>query len=104
MPADVGLAAGRKRGRLFVKGQVVRVVPEEDMVEALLAEARALVEEGVEARLAAADVGAAAEAELDRQALLESQGDDANQSEARVELISKRVQEGDGDGVPIAPR
>jgi (E)-4-hydroxy-3-methylbut-2-enyl-diphosphate synthase len=91
--ADIGIAAGRKRGHLFVKGQVVRVVPEEDMVEALLAEARALVEEGVEARLAAADKGAAAEAELDRQALLESQGEDANQSEARVELISKRVQD-----------
>ena len=90
--ADIGIAAGRKRGHLFVKGQVVRVVPEEDMVEALLAEARALVEEGVEARLAAADVGAAAEAELDRQALLESQGDDANQSEALVELISKRME------------
>ncbi|HUR49588.1 MAG TPA: flavodoxin-dependent (E)-4-hydroxy-3-methylbut-2-enyl-diphosphate synthase [Acidimicrobiales bacterium] len=90
--ADIGIAAGRKRGHLFVKGQVVRVVPEEDMVEALLSEARALVEEGVEARLAAADKGAAAEAELDRQALLESQGDDANQSEQRVELISKRMQ------------
>ena len=90
--ADIGIAAGRKRGHLFVKGQVVRVVPEEDMVEALLAEARALVEEGVEARLAAADAGAAAEAEADRQALLESQGADANQSEARVELISKRMQ------------
>ena len=92
--ADIGIAAGRKRGHLFVKGQVVRVVPEEDMVEALLAEARALVEEGVEARLAAADAGAAAEAELDRQALLESQGADANDSEARVELISKRVHDG----------
>ena len=90
--ADIGIAAGRKRGHLFVKGQVVRVVPEEDMVEALLAEARALVEEGVEARLAAADTGAAAEAEKDRQALLESQGDDANQSEAKVELISKRME------------
>lgn len=90
--ADIGIAAGRKRGHLFVKGQVVRVVPEEDMVEALLAEARALVEQGVEARLAAADAGAAAEAEADRQALLESQGADANQSEARVELISKRMQ------------
>ena len=90
--ADIGIAAGRKRGHLFVKGQVVRVVPEEEMVEALLAEARALVEEGVEARLAAADKGAAAEAEADRQALLESQGPDANQSEARVELISKRMQ------------
>ena len=90
--ADIGIAAGRKRGHLFVKGQVVRVVPEEDMVEALLAEARALVEQGVEARLAAADAGAAEEAERDRQALLELQGADANQSEAKVELISKRME------------
>ena len=93
--ADIGIAAGRKRGHLFVKGQVVRVVPEEEMVEALLAEARALVEQGVEARLAAADAGAAEEAERDRQALLESQGADANQSEARVELISRRVHDAD---------
>ena len=101
--ADIGIAAGRKRGHLFVKGQVVRVVPEEDMVEALLAEARALVEEGVEARLAAADSGAAAEAERDRQALLESQGEDANNSEQKVELIHNRVR-GDGDGDPVAQR
>ena len=101
--ADIGIAAGRKRGHLFVKGQVVRVVPEEDMVEALLAEARALVEEGVEARLAAADSSAAAEAELDRQALLESQGEDANNSEQKVELIHNRVR-GDGDGDPVAQR
>jgi (E)-4-hydroxy-3-methylbut-2-enyl-diphosphate synthase len=89
--ADIGIAAGRKRGHLFVKGQVVRVVPEEEMVEALLAEARALVEEGVEARLAAADSGAAAEAEADRLALLETQGLDANNSEQKVDLVHKRV-------------
>ena len=87
--ADIGIAAGRKRGHLFVKGKVVRVVPEDEMVQALLDEARLLVEEGVEARLAAADGGAAAEAEKDRQELLVVQGDDANASEQRVELIRK---------------
>src|SRR5688572_27979264 len=92
--ADLGIAAGRKRGHLFIRGQVVRVVPEDEMVEALIAEAERLVEEGVDARLAAADTGAAAEAEADRRALLGEQGDDANASEARVELIRKRV---DGD-------
>jgi (E)-4-hydroxy-3-methylbut-2-enyl-diphosphate synthase len=44
--ADIGIAAGRKRGHLFVKGKVVRVVPEDEMVSALLAEARLLVAEG----------------------------------------------------------
>ncbi|HUO45366.1 MAG TPA: flavodoxin-dependent (E)-4-hydroxy-3-methylbut-2-enyl-diphosphate synthase, partial [Acidimicrobiia bacterium] len=73
--ADLGIAAGRGRGHLFVKGQVVRVVPEAEMVAALLEEARRLVEEGVEARLAAADVGAAALAEADRGELMELQGD-----------------------------
>src|SRR5829696_3627721 len=34
--ADLGIAAGRKRGHLFVKGQVVRVVPEDEMVAALI--------------------------------------------------------------------
>ena len=87
--ADLGIAAGRGKGHLFVKGQVVRVVPEADMVSALLEEAERLVAEGVEARLAAADAGAADEAERDRQALLESQGDDPNAVEQRVDLIRK---------------
>ncbi len=30
--ADLGIAAGRKRGHLFVKGEVVKVVPEDEMV------------------------------------------------------------------------
>jgi len=92
--ADLGIAAGRRRGHLFIRGQVVRVVPEDEMVEALIEEATKLVAEGVEARLAAADAGAAAEAEADRLALLDDKGDDANASEARVELIRKRSGEG----------
>ncbi len=87
--ADLGIAAGRHRGHLFIRGQIVRVVPEDQMVEALLDEAEKLVAEGIDARLAAADVGAAAEAEADRAALLAEQGDDANHSETRVELIRK---------------
>jgi (E)-4-hydroxy-3-methylbut-2-enyl-diphosphate synthase len=90
--ADLGIAAGRHRGHLFIKGQVVRVVPEDQMVAALVEEAERLVAEGFEARLAAADVGAAAEAEADRQALLADKGDDANASEARVELIRRRTE------------
>jgi len=87
--ADLGIAAGRRRGHLFIKGQIVRVVPEDEMVSALVEEAEKLVEEGVAARLAAADAGAADEAEKDRRDLLNLQGDDANASEARVELIEK---------------
>src|SRR6478752_7278966 len=34
--ADLGIAAGRKKGHLFVKGQVVAVVPEDEMVDALV--------------------------------------------------------------------
>jgi len=88
--ADLGIAAGRKRGHLFIKGKIVRVVPEDEMVEALVAEATRLVAEGVEARLAAADVGAEAEAEADRRELLDAKGADANASESKVELIRKR--------------
>ncbi|MCU1485484.1 MAG: 4-hydroxy-3-methylbut-2-en-yl diphosphate synthase, partial [Actinomycetia bacterium] len=79
------------RGHLFIRGQVVRVVPEDEMVEALIDEAEKLVKEGFEARLAAADSGAAAEAEADRLALLDDKGADANDSEQRVELIRKRT-------------
>ncbi len=89
--ADIGIAAGRARGHLFVKGKVVRVVPEDEMVQALLDEARLFVEHGAEARLAAADAGAEAEAERDRAELLTLQGDDANASEQRVELIRKSL-------------
>ena len=93
--ADLGIAAGRKRGHLFIKGQIVRVVPEDEMVSALIDEAEKLVKEGAEARLAAADAGAADAAEADRRALLDIQGEDANNSETKVDLIRKRV-EGDG--------
>ncbi|MGH9182257.1 MAG: flavodoxin-dependent (E)-4-hydroxy-3-methylbut-2-enyl-diphosphate synthase [Acidimicrobiales bacterium] len=90
--ADLGIAAGRRRGHLFIRGKVVRVVPEEEMVAALVDEAERLVAEGVEARLAQADGGAAAQAEADRQALLSDQGHDVNASEARVALIRQRAE------------
>src|SRR5207248_1074246 len=61
--ADLGIAAGRGKGHLFVKGQVVRVVPESEMVAALIDEAERIMAEGIEARLAAADPNAAAIAE-----------------------------------------
>ena len=89
--ADIGIAAGRRRGHLFVKGKVVRVVPEDEMVQALLDEARLLVEQGVEARLAAADDRAEAEAQRDRQELLTIQGADANASEQTVDLIRRSL-------------
>ncbi len=89
--ADLGIAAGKHRGHLFIQGQIVRVVPEDEMVAALVDEAHKLVKEGVAARLAAADDGAAAEAEKDRRELLDAKGADANQSEARVALIDKRL-------------
>ena len=85
--ADLGIAAGRGRGHLFIKGKVVRVVPENEMVDALLDEARKLVAEGVEARIAAADDLAADLAAQDRQVLIEIQGD-ANRTEARRAAVA----------------
>ena len=73
--ADLGIAAGKGRGHLFIKGQVVKVVKENDMVEALVKEGRLLAEEGVEARLAAADKNAATIAAQDAKELIDSQGD-----------------------------
>jgi (E)-4-hydroxy-3-methylbut-2-enyl-diphosphate synthase len=87
--ADLGIAAGRGKGHLFVKGEVVRVVPEQQMVDALVEEAERLVADGVEARLAAAEPGARAEAERDQRALLAARGDDPNATEKRVELVRK---------------
>ena len=73
--ADLGIAAGKKRGHLFIKGQVVKVVDEKDMVGALLKEGRLIAEEGIDARLAAADTDAAQIAEQDVKELLNIQGD-----------------------------
>ncbi len=88
--ADLGIAAGRHRGHLFVKGKVVKVVPEDGMVDALVEWAGIIHEGGVEEALARADRGAEAEAEADRAALLDEKGDDANDVGTRVDLIHKR--------------
>ena len=90
--ADIGIAAGRGKGHLFIEGQVVRVVQEDEMVEALLDEARKLVEEGAEARMAAADAGAEEAAARDRRQLLEIQGDanDIRSRQAKVAEIAAR--------------
>jgi (E)-4-hydroxy-3-methylbut-2-enyl-diphosphate synthase len=85
--ADLGIAAGRGKGHLFVRGQVVRVVPEAEMVDALLAEAELIMEQGIEAALAAADEGAAQEADAAREELLQIQGLDANHSSEKIAKI-----------------
>ena len=73
--ADLGIAAGNKRGHLFIKGQNVAVVPEDEMVEQLVEWAEFINEHGVEAALARADLAKAArEAEKDRVKLLGDQG------------------------------
>lgn len=88
--ADLGIAAGRQRGHLFVKGVNVAVVPEDEMVPTLVEWAEFIAEHGTEAALARVDTEKARrEAEKDRAALLAEQGDDANASEQRVELIHK---------------
>ncbi|HEY5888626.1 MAG TPA: flavodoxin-dependent (E)-4-hydroxy-3-methylbut-2-enyl-diphosphate synthase [Acidimicrobiales bacterium] len=87
--ADLGIAAGRKRGHLFVKGKVVKVVAEDEMVAELVEWAKIVSEDGVEAALERAESGAAAEAEKDRVALLDEQGDDVNQAEAHIDQIRK---------------
>ena len=85
--ADLGIAAGRRRGHLFVKGQVVKVVPESEMVETLVEWARIIDEGGVEEALRRADAGAAAEAEADRAALLDEKGEDVNMATERIQQI-----------------
>jgi (E)-4-hydroxy-3-methylbut-2-enyl-diphosphate synthase len=85
--ADLGIAAGRGKGHLFVRGTVVRVVPEAEMVAALVEEAERIVEEGIDARLAAADTDAEAIAAADRAQLVELRGVDANHAEERIERI-----------------
>ena len=90
--ADIGIAAGNKRGHLFVKGVNVAVVKEDEMVDALVEWAEFINEHGTEAAIARADVAKATrEARLDRDALMDEKGVDANHAGEKIELIRKRV-------------
>jgi (E)-4-hydroxy-3-methylbut-2-enyl-diphosphate synthase len=90
--ADLGIAAGNKRGHLFVKGRNVAVVPEAEMVDALVDWAEFIVAHGVDAAIARADTALAErEAERDRRRNLGERGDDANDAATRIELIQKKV-------------
>ena len=88
--ADLGIAAGNKRGHLFVKGRNVAVVPESEMVEALVEWAEYINENGTEAAIARADTARAErEANKDRSAALQEKGDDANNANERIVEIRK---------------
>ncbi|MCE2854886.1 MAG: flavodoxin-dependent (E)-4-hydroxy-3-methylbut-2-enyl-diphosphate synthase [Ilumatobacteraceae bacterium] len=90
--ADLGIAAGNKRGHLFVKGRNVAVVPENEMVEALVEWAEFINEHGVEAAIARVDTALAErEAARDRSQLLSEKGDDANHAGEKIVEIRKTV-------------
>jgi (E)-4-hydroxy-3-methylbut-2-enyl-diphosphate synthase len=90
--ADLGIAAGKHRGHLFIQGQIVRVVREDEMVDALVDEAKKIIAEGIEARLLARDESAEAEAAADRAELLDIRGLDANNSQERIEKIRRQIE------------
>ncbi len=46
--ADLGVASGNGKGQIFVKGKVIKTVPEDQIVETLIAEANRLAEEAPE--------------------------------------------------------
>lgn len=90
--ADLGIAAGNKRGHLFVKGRNVAVVPESEMVEALVDWATYINEHGVDAAIARVDTALAErEAAKDRNVLLQEKGDDANHSNEKIVEIRKTI-------------
>ena len=90
--ADLGIAAGNKRGHLFVKGRNVAVVPESEMVEALVDWASFIHEHGVDAALKRVDTTLAErEAARDRSALLDEKGSDANRSSEKIVEIRRTV-------------
>ena len=91
--ADIGIAAGNKRGHLFVKGRNVAVVAESEMVEALVEWAEYIHEHGAEAAIARVDTALAErEAAKDRAQLLDDKGDDANHAHDKIIEIRKRVE------------
>jgi len=86
--ADLGIAAGRGRGHLFVKGKNVEVVKEDEMVEALVSWAKIIQVEGAEAALERVDTKLAErEALFDREQLLKEQGEDVNEIEQKLGAI-----------------
>jgi (E)-4-hydroxy-3-methylbut-2-enyl-diphosphate synthase len=89
--ADLGIAAGRGRGHLFVKGRNVAVVPEDEMVAELVRWAELIVRDGVDAALAQADPDAGDAATQDRRALRDARGADPNASVQRVARLRTRL-------------
>ena len=90
--ADIGIAAGNKRGHLFVKGRNVAVVPESEMVEALVEWAEYIHEHGTEAAIARVDTALAErEAAKDRKKLMGDQGEDANHAQEKIVEIRRTV-------------
>jgi len=91
--ADLGIAAGNKRGHLFVKGQNVMVVPEDEMVDTLVEWAEFIHEHGADAaleRAAATKDAAKKAAEEDRERNLGEKGDDANDAETIIKEIRRK--------------
>ncbi len=89
--ADLGIAAGNKRGHLFIKGRNIAVVPESEMVDALVEWAEFINEHGIDAAIAKADTAKAErEAARDRSTLLDAKGDDANDAASRIVEIRKK--------------
>jgi (E)-4-hydroxy-3-methylbut-2-enyl-diphosphate synthase len=43
--ADLGVASGNGKGQIFIKGEVVKTVPEADIVQTLIDEARKIADE-----------------------------------------------------------
>ena len=100
--ADIGIAAGKQKGHLFIRGKIIRVVPEADMVQALVDEAERLVAEGVEARAGGGG--------LERRgrggsrpagALLDATGADPNHTSAKIDIIRRRTEDGRADVRPL---
>ena len=46
--ADLGVASGNGKGQIFVKGEVIKTVPESQIVETLIEEAMRLAEQALE--------------------------------------------------------
>ena len=91
--ADLGIAAGNRRGHLFVKGVNIAVVPEREMVSSLVEWAEFINDHGTEAALSRAhDTRSAARraAREDRYQNLTKVGEDANDTAAVISTIRRR--------------
>ena len=82
--ADLGVASGNGKGQIFVRGEVIKTVPESQIVETLIEEAMRIAEEMEAAGVASGEPAVSVELGRAREMRREEEGDVLRTSSLRV--------------------